>query len=344
MKVSDIFNAELSTIGQWIAQGWHWWLAEMAAMLPARLRRSGSARARAILLPPDGAHAGWRQIGADGAPTAPTRLSNAVVALPEGQVLTRALTLPALPIADLRRLVSLDIDRLTPFTADQVWTDLETGPRNAAGGIEATLGVVPRGIAETVLADAERAGISVGRLAARTVAGVRFDFLAAIRGRQGMSVAAKWWVAVALLFAVNIAMLAIRDAAAVARLREAVEAEAPAARTATALRNRVMAEQGRRVRLVRLRDGHDPLPVLRRVDAALPPGAWVMRMVWNGRTVRLVGYQAQGVDVLAALRRAPGFARVRTSSSDIAPEAGKARPFDVTADVRVGPAGAGGMR
>ncbi len=335
MDLSTILNAELSTVGGWIADGWRWWLSELAAMVPERLRGRGG-RNEVILLPPDVTHPHWRRRDRHGeAMLAPGTAQRGTAALPEAAVLTRSLPLPALPDADLRRLVALDIDRLTPFAEDQVWIDVEAGPRDQLGRSMVTLAVLPRAVAAEVLADAERFDVTITRLAAQHGGGIRFDFLKVMRGRTGLSIAARWWIAVAVLFAINLGALVIRDVASVNRLREAVEAEAPAARSATALRNRVMREQVRRTGLVQLRRRHDPLPVLARVTEVLPPGAWVMRLVWNGRTVRLTGYQPQGSDVLAALRHAPGFARVRTSTSDIPPEAGAARPFDITADVRV---------
>jgi Tfp pilus assembly PilM family ATPase len=55
------------------------------------------------------------------------------------RVFTRELDLPLLPPNDMRRLVALDIDRLTPFPAEAVYFDLEIIQRDADRGKQRVL-------------------------------------------------------------------------------------------------------------------------------------------------------------------------------------------------------------
>src|SRR3546814_6041057 len=108
-----------------------------------------------------------------------------------------------------------------------------------------------------------------------------------------------------------------------------LEEQAPEVATDPAFGTLVKREQARRENLVQRRSSSDPLRVLGAVSRTLPEGAWVQRLEWNGKTVRLKGFKKDGVDVVAALRRSPILANVRDSSSDTAAQTATGQPFDV---------------
>jgi len=150
----------------------HWWAHNLAAWLPARVRRVlGFDRGRLLLQVQGDAvqlrlqQAGdLRDLGAvpqlalpDGdaivapvdplATLLPPRLTDLPrwLLLPAAAGLRRPLTLPAAAADRLRDVVGFEIDRQTPFSADNVAFDARLlGRREGDGMLEAELVVVPR--------------------------------------------------------------------------------------------------------------------------------------------------------------------------------------------------------
>jgi general secretion pathway protein L len=119
-----------------------WWIGQLADLLPSSLRRSALVGADALVIDASGA---CRGIGAvtiterrgaketplgDFAITAPEfrRLPRspklpAVLRLTEADVLQQVLTLPLATRAELDQVLAFEMDRLTPFSAEEVfWT------------------------------------------------------------------------------------------------------------------------------------------------------------------------------------------------------------------------------
>jgi len=335
MTLKDIMNADMGTVGQWVAAGWRWWTAELAGMLPQRLRASAGrggdhalAEGRNFRLARSG-----RLHSQPGTGKRPRRIT---LALPETAAFRRQVELPILGAADLRRMVEHDIDRLTPFAGDSVYFDIAVIERRPLT-VLADLAVIPRDRLVRRLDEARAAGIEPGRIALADGEGrTRFDLLRAMRlaggGKQPLPPAAGWWIAVAGLVALLLAVVIGRDMIALSRLSAAVEAEAPIANAASGLRRRVVAEQARRQALARRRAEHDPLPILASLSDVMPGGAWVQRLTWNGVSLRLTGYKPEAVDIIAALRSSPLLDKVRESATEAPATLAAGQPFDVEAD------------
>lgn len=156
-----------------------WWGGELAAMLPTRLRawvlrgpdvlwlsaagdaisvyrvRTGSTLTRIPLeLPPEVRRAAFAQACA-GIDPDDRRL---LLVVPAAHVLQRRLTLPAAAAGDPRRVAGYELDRQTPFKADQVYFDARLAPGAApAGSVAVDLFVVPKSELDPML---ERLGAS----------------------------------------------------------------------------------------------------------------------------------------------------------------------------------------
>jgi hypothetical protein len=136
------------------------------------------------------------------------------------------------------------------------------------------------------------------------------------------------------LLALNLAVLIGRDMNDVARLRAQADAQQPAFESVSALRQRVLTEDARRRVLLSLARDNDPLRLLNALTQALPPGAWVQRLEWNGKVVHLVGYKSGDIDIPAVLRGSGEFAnpQIVTPSPTAGPT--PVRQFEVTAEAR----------
>lgn len=342
MNLQDLLNADVSSIGEWARQGLAWWIDELSTLLPSDWRDRLSSRTRRVIEP--GASGGWRlwqngRLLADGKAARPGDGSVGLV-LPADEVLTRRLELPRLPLSDVRRMVALDIDRLSPLAPGLVYHDLTVIDRDVGEGKQAVLlGVAPR---ETVLRRLEAARadgfepVVIGAAVTEGSPAYRFDFLPAARAELGESdgrrVLRYWWAAVGVLVLINLATLVARDMIDVSRLQQAVDDQHGAVAAASQLRRRVQSEDTQRRDLIARQTQNDPLHILDALTRAIASNAWVQRLEWNGQTLRIVGFKTGDVDLLAALRSSPVFSNPRSATGDAPVKAGAPPPFDITVD------------
>jgi len=271
---ADWAQDRLRRLGARIAPGAggfaHWWAHNLAAWLPARVRRVlGFDRGRLLLQIQGDAvqlrlqQAGdLRDLGAvpqlalpDGdaivapvdplATLLPPRLADLPrwLLLPAAAGLRRPLTLPGAAGDRLRDVVGFEIDRQTPFTADSVAFDARLlGRRESDGMIDAELVVVPRQRLDAPMA---ALGPMAGSLAGIDLCAQNGEPLGvnlldpALRRRHGD--AFRYWnlalatVAVIAAVALMWQLLANRRAAA-EELQARIASQATAARSAAAQR------------------------------------------------------------------------------------------------------------
>jgi len=346
MNIKDILNADLPTVVQWVRRGISWWTDELSHALPVSWRRHLSAQ-REVIAEFNGRNVSFR--GRSGHPIDPAALStgerrNVQIVVPLERILTRVLEFPLMPMNDVRRMVALDIDRLSPFHAGTAYFDTELVRRDTEKGRQQILlGVLPKNAAGEILSRAEEFGVVPIAFAASDFGSsdTHFDFLPALRTEGGVLGARAripyWWVAVAFLMALNVALLMYRDSTDVDSLQQVVDSQAGPVEVAMRLRAKVEAEATRRAALLeRLRKG-SPLRMIEAVTKALPMNAWTQTFEWDGQTVHLVGYSDGQADLLRALESSPSLHNARTMSHDTAPvKAGLMQPFDVAADAGKG--------
>ncbi|HEY5072440.1 MAG TPA: PilN domain-containing protein [Caulobacteraceae bacterium] len=349
MNLRDLLNSEMSlrSIVTMARQGLRWWIDELAALLPMAWRASLSSSPRTMAEhAPDG---GWR-FWHDGLPleaARPPRSAKGVVGLllPPDAVLVRELTAPRMPAADVRRMLSLDIDRLSPLGPDLIHSDSEVIDRDLAGGKQSVLlGIVPRAAASRLVQAARADGLlpaSLGVILDGESRRPHFNFLPAVREAAGEPTGGGarpyLWGAVAALMMLNLAVLVGRDMTDVSRLRRVVEAQRPTVNAVMRMRRQIQSEEERRRDLVARGARTEPLRMLNAVTQAVPSGAWVQHLEWNGQALRLVGFKAAGLDMAAAIRGSGAFTNPRSLTTDSAPRTLGGQPFDITADARARP-------
>ena len=169
-----------------VAAFWSWWIGELRGMLPPKVRRALMPRAQRLFLELDGTDLVMSQGTAqnkaeltrytlDQSEATPLQLSaeeeshrqarELVLCLPADKVLTRSLTLPLAAEENLREVLSFEMDRQTPFTAEQVYYDFSVVARSAA---ERTLTVqlvlVTRRMLDELLARLDHRGLHPDRV------------------------------------------------------------------------------------------------------------------------------------------------------------------------------------
>jgi Tfp pilus assembly protein PilN len=353
MTLQELLNSEmdLASLTALARQGLAWWIDELTAMLPPTWRDRLSSRPRTWIEPR--AAGGWRMWrdgrfveGPPGVrPAAPDRRSRIGLLAPPGAVLLRETPAPRMTASDVRRMLSLDIDRLSPLAPDLIHYDMEILERGDGEGPQRVmLGIIPRDAALRLLDRARADGfevVALGSPAERDDLPPRFDFLPQVLQAEGQASGDRtrlylWIAAVALILA-NLGVLVGRDIIDVSRVQAMVDGQQPVVDAVMRLRRRVQTEETRRLDLLARGRRGDPLRMLNVLSQALPAGAWVQHLEWNGQSLRLVGFKQADIDLAAAIRGSGAFTNPRALANEPVVGPTPVRPFDVTADARPEP-------
>ena len=342
MTLSDLLNTDLTTIGQWLSAGFAWWVQELVGMLPGPARRWFETRPS---LTAEALAEGGYRLTRNGrtvmqAPGSARKPWPVTLRLARDAVLIRETPAPALPDRDLRRMLALDIDRLTPFRPDQVFVDVAPLVVEGGGPRRALVAAVPRERAVAAIEQARAAGLDPRALgvAEASPAELGLDLLPAMRAAQAIerpsANRALIWGAVAGLALLNLAAAIGRDILDERSLSAKVDNQQSQVSLIQAMRRRVQGEDRWRADILQRRASGEPLRMLDSLTVAAPSGAWVERLNFDGQSVRVAGYRQDQVDMAAAMRAAPLLANVRNSGSDVLTRQAAGQPFDLTADLR----------
>ena len=169
-----------------IAAFFAWWLGELAGLTPRRLRPASGRRRRGVVLALGAGESAVAELGVEGertlgsvahdAPDHDQRLrallrqskrrARGVTLRLAGELgLRKTLDLPLAARDDLDQLLRFEMDRLTPFRADEVYFAQRVLASDAADRrIAVELQVVPKRVVEQALATAQRLGLSPARV------------------------------------------------------------------------------------------------------------------------------------------------------------------------------------
>ncbi len=343
MTPKDILNADMATLGGWIKSGWHWWLTELQAMIPKKMRTLLVQQSQVVAC-----HSanGTYEFFKNGRllDDLPVRQHQPVtLALAPSQILMRTLSLPKLSMKDLRALVALSMDRLTPFRAEDVFFDVELLENSKDSRKQSLLlAVIPKATATAALEHARASGLLPQSL---KISGEKagdvlsFDFFRNGGGDNvsngGITPRIFWWATAAILLISNIGFAILRDINETSALEAQVELQSQAARTAQMLQRRVITEHQRRQAILQQQSNNNILFLLESLSQHMPASAWVQRLSLKDGRIRLIGFAKDDIDVMAVLRRSPVLSNVQSTSADVptALSSGQ-QPFDISAAVR----------
>ncbi len=338
MSMQDILNADMETLSEWIKSGFSWWLGELSAIMPKFWHNRFSSRTALTAESLGGGQYRFTKLGNEIAfsSKADGRRTPVTLVIPDSQVLQRTLDMPLLSAKDINRLIALDIDRLTPFSAESIYHNAYQVARDSDNGRQKIqLGVIVKTVADSAVELAAAHGLDVKCL---TTAGTRLDFIPPMRASEGKDDEHKsrliWWSSVAALLLINLAVLIFRDMHDINQLQTTIDGQSATANVGRQLRQRIEQDHAQREAVIARRAGQEPLKILSAVSQTLPDEAWVQRLTWNGQTIRLAGYKRSNIDMIAALSRSTMLKNVRPSTSDVVLKNNAGQPFDITADTK----------
>lgn len=323
-----------------------WWAGRLADTLPARVRGWSRLQRRELLLRLDddrieisiGTGAEQRTLigvfGLHAADTAAAHLQpllretpperlRAVLRLPSGKLLVCQLQLPSAARGNLRQVLAYELDRHTPFTADQAYFDYRIVAADD-NRVDVTLYVISRDSVRSALQLTRRLGVTLHAIgiADARVSTPDIDApnllpaeLRPPRHSRRQRLDAALAVLATMLLAVNIAIPYWHQAQRLALLageRDHAHAAAEAAFSVRDRRDALLAS------LQRIREHRQTTPsalwVLDELSARLPDDTWLQRFEMKNGRIDLQGESAAASPLLRLLQDSPLFDEVSFSS------------------------------
>lgn len=321
-----------------------WWSSELAAMMPATARRAvGLDRDILLLCLSDGrlevrrrGSSGERQLAsmawhdrdqADPAamlrdPLAELDAQKVRVELVVDAELTlrRTLHVPRAAEAEIRGVLSFEIERHTPFRDHEIYFDhvIDREASNDAT-VTANLVIVPRRIVDPVIRGLRELGFDLDRVVVSPAAGAAGDETVTIpvegvvKRRHRGNNAIKLWATLTIVLAVAAAtMPLIRLMSLSETLAVAVQQAEAEAETTRSLQDEVdRLSRGMNVIARAKAEASSPLAILQDLSHLLPDGTWVVQFSIVGDEVILEGRTDSSARLVGLLEASPLFESVK---------------------------------
>lgn len=330
MQTKALFAAAGARAGKFLA----WWGGELLACLPGGLRR--------FIVPPQtllvieilkGGALRFSALTAAGAETLLTtqprggiaddiagvqalagNADGVVIALPETCGVKRRIDLPAAARENLDEVVQMEMDRMTPFKAEEVY--FQTGrpePGRTKEMIALDLTVVPRSVADDAIKMARAVGIEPDTLSLGPPAGDGANLLA-IDGsptpKAPRLLSRGFAIAATLLIAATIAVPFLQQSRRIAALEAEIAAAGGGAKADAQLRLAALGEGARRIAALH---GEAPFAIalLDEISRALPKGTWLTEIELDRQKLSLAGLSDNAPALIAVLEQLPHLQAVK---------------------------------
>lgn len=338
-----------------------WWTEQMRDLVPASLRLSLGKSWRPVLIAeadtPDTSEialfvrgrAGETALGRHA--LSGTELRNTIARLPRAQVKAAVLRAPTnllleqeiiLPLSaeqDLNRVVAYEMDRLTPFRADQVlWTCLARKRDTVRNRLHVRVTVVPRQRVEPLLTALRRAGLAPTRIeAGSTIESRRVIPLAddlSARSWLGPRIGAYALGGCGVLAATAIALPFLLQSIALSNLDARIEAVRPQVAAIEKMRKQIasIAATGDVIVAARNQVG-SPLQSIALLTEVLPDDTYVTTLALRQRKLTVSGRSASAARLIGAMTAHPLIHSPAFVAPVIRDETNGGQMFSIRADL-----------
>jgi general secretion pathway protein L len=287
-----------------------WWVAQMRALAPNGWLREGH-QGDAVIIAVDRLEDGAvdfnvllrRQGRERRVSSAPDQRLPAGLRLPAGAVLSRSLVLPLAVARDLHNMIGFEMERLTPFSADELYWSVSGLKRDRARGkLSLQLSFALRS-----QVDALRPALTRLRVAPTFIEmpGGRIELAAPAARDRWRDIGLPALCGVLALVCAGLPFL--RQQMALDAVNQDIAADTPAAETALALRQRLNTEAAGRAAVAQARRGGDALEVLAMLTSALPDGTWLRDLTLNQGDLTFDGESNNAAQLIGLLSAVPGL-------------------------------------
>lgn len=307
-----------------------WWGGELATFLPARLREWFVERRDEVLLSRD--ESGWllrrsdapdhvemlsSEAGAEELRALAERMQRSgetmadiVSLLPRGDFLERRLSLPMAAEENLAQVIAFELDRQTPFRADQVRCDFRIARRDpAAKLLYVDVLLAPRTRADDLIAPLAAAGVAVQALDGRDGDGKRlgFNLLPPEARAQRTNSALRLNLILGAVCLVLLVTVMQRSVAGRAQALEALQAEVDIVKVEakqTAKLGETLAEavEGANFLTSHKQDHPVTINILRELTDRLPKHTALVRLSVNRGEIQIQGNSDEAASLIAILQ------------------------------------------
>jgi general secretion pathway protein L len=307
----------------------HWWLAELAGMVPASLtgRLLGQGTVLHLRLDGDLLHAEGLQpieVASANLPAplaARVRAADAVVlVLPASIVLRRTIDLPAAAARELASAVPFLVERHTPFLPGQARTAWRiAGRAPSPGRVQVELAATAAAPLERALAHLHDGGVPVSAVHVEADDRIpRLDFARSGTRRPMRSWIAEPWrpllVAAAALILAGPVLVAGVVHMRLSRMEVALAASTTHPQQRERLRARLRADASLAAVLAARARAPEATDTLARVTAALPDTSWLFSFDFTPQTLQLGGFSTDMPAAVARLQALPGIGKLEFRS------------------------------
>jgi general secretion pathway protein L len=231
--------------------------------------------------------------------------------LPAERALRTAIALPLAAESNLREVISYQLDRHTPFTAEQVYLSARITGRDApAHRLDAELTVVPRPIVDSAITDAERLGLAIDRV---DVAGAGDEpasgnMLPPARLAAGRRKASRVTTGLAIAAALLAAVAIYIPLARMQRQAAAMEQDFAAIRAAVSLQRQVAETRKQRFFIVDRKRATVPVStLLLKLTQILPDDTSLTELQIQGDEVQIGGTARSAAALIGLLEQSHEF-------------------------------------
>jgi general secretion pathway protein L len=337
----------------------HWWIEQMAAFLPRSIGRYAGSEADAVVISPVGrlnrgvgsVAIGLRRRGREtelgrfglgaGAPRDLPGIAglSAVLRLDAADVLEKTVILPLAAERDLEQVLAFEMDRETPFTADELyWSHAIESADRQSGQLSVQLSLVPKGDLDPLLSSLTRLGLRPTR--AEIGGGLRNRPYLPLDGHRGrLQQPSRRMVRVAAACFGVLALAAVvtpfvRQSLALAQLDREIAAGRSAADEARRLRSEIGRLSGGEELVERERDKIGrPLEALAAATRVLPDDTYLTEFAFRQKKVTLTGRSAAAARLIGGLAADGTFRNPAFAAPVTRVEALHAEVFTITAQV-----------
>lgn len=268
--------------------------------------------------------------------------ADATVYLVDGLALRRRIVLPAAAEPELARILENEIDRQTPFSADQVYFDFRIAARDRVRKeIAVDLMVAKRAVIAEALAFGATEGWPVARVGVLAQDGtpLAVDLLRRVHRAGARARLRRVNAALAILAFVlaGAALYASYDRLAAAAARAAAEADAARQHfaRAEALQREIDKLEKQVGAVARRKQAGSPLRALKDITTRLPDSVWIFHLQIARREVRIAGYAADAPALISVFEASEVFENPRFRAPVTRGNTNVDR-FDLSLDIRPG--------
>ncbi len=249
-------------------------------------------------------------------------------------LLEKQLTLPLAAERELDRVLGFEMDRETPFAADEVYWDATVLERDRRQGrLRVLLSLVPRAPLADLVRDLTAADLAPTMLAPMLADGsvrpIQLDHRGTRSGGRAVPILA---AAAAVLAVVAIALPFVKQALAFRSVGDTIATLQPAVDEAAALRRQITGGGGEAISAERAKLPN-PLKVLAATTQALPDDTHLTDLSLKNRKLSLIGQSAAAARLLGALAADPTFKDPAFAAPVTKLEANRQEIFSITAEV-----------